>query len=31
MVDPGPSNTFVLLDEREDSINDGYSMVDMAG
>ena len=31
MVDPGPSNTFVLLDEREDSINDGYFVVDMAG
>ena len=31
MVDPGPSNTFVMLDEREDSINDGYFVVDMAG
>ena len=31
MNDPGPSNTFVLLDEREDSINDGYFVVDMAG
>ena len=31
MVDPGPSNTIVLLDEREDSINDGYFVVDMAG
>ncbi len=29
--DPGPSQTFVLLDEREDSINDGYFVVDMAG
>jgi prepilin-type processing-associated H-X9-DG protein len=29
--DPGPSRTFVLLDEREDSINDGYFVVDMAG
>ena len=28
---PGPSNTFVLLDEREDSINDGYFVVDMNG
>ncbi len=28
---PGPSETFVLLDEREDSINDGYFVVDMAG
>jgi len=31
MNNPGPSNTFVLLDEREDSINDGYFVVDMAG
>ena len=31
MNDPGPSNTFVMLDEREDSINDGYFVVDMAG
>ena len=31
MIDPGPSNTFVMLDEREDSINDGYFVVDMAG
>jgi prepilin-type N-terminal cleavage/methylation domain-containing protein len=31
MVDPGPSGTFVLLDEREDSINDGYWVVEMAG
>ncbi|MCK5887329.1 MAG: hypothetical protein KAG70_12645, partial [Alcanivorax sp.] len=30
-VAPGPSNTFVMLDEREDSINDGYFVVDMAG
>ncbi len=28
---PGPSSTFVLLDEREDSINDGYFVVDMNG
>ena len=28
---PGPSDTFVLLDEREDSINDGYFVVDMNG
>jgi prepilin-type N-terminal cleavage/methylation domain-containing protein/prepilin-type processing-associated H-X9-DG protein len=28
---PGPANTFVLLDEREDSINDGYFVVDMNG
>ncbi len=31
MNNPGPSSTFVLLDEREDSINDGYFVVDMAG
>jgi len=29
--DPGPAGTFVLLDEREDSINDGYYVTDMAG
>jgi prepilin-type N-terminal cleavage/methylation domain-containing protein/prepilin-type processing-associated H-X9-DG protein len=31
MVDPGPSGTFVFLDEREDSINDGMFVVDMDG
>jgi prepilin-type processing-associated H-X9-DG protein len=31
MTDPGPSSTWVFLDEREDSINDGYFVVDMAG
>jgi prepilin-type N-terminal cleavage/methylation domain-containing protein/prepilin-type processing-associated H-X9-DG protein len=31
MIDPGPSGTWVFLDEREDSINDGYFVVDMAG
>jgi prepilin-type N-terminal cleavage/methylation domain-containing protein/prepilin-type processing-associated H-X9-DG protein len=31
MVDPGPSGTWVFLDEREDSINDGYFVVDMIG
>lgn len=31
MADPGPSSTWVFLDEREDSINDGYFVVDMAG
>ena len=31
MVDPGPAGTFVLLDERNDSINDGYYVVDMQG
>jgi prepilin-type N-terminal cleavage/methylation domain-containing protein len=30
-VDPGPSATFVFLDEREDSINDGMFVVDMTG
>jgi prepilin-type N-terminal cleavage/methylation domain-containing protein/prepilin-type processing-associated H-X9-DG protein len=30
-LDPGPSNTFVLLDEREDSINDAFWVVDMTG
>ena len=31
MVSPGPSMTFVFLDERHESINDGYWVVDMAG
>jgi prepilin-type N-terminal cleavage/methylation domain-containing protein len=31
MTDPGPAMTWVFLDEREDSINDGYFVVDMAG
>ncbi len=31
MNNPGPSRTWVLLDEREDSINDGYFVVDMKG
>ncbi|HWH68968.1 MAG TPA: prepilin-type N-terminal cleavage/methylation domain-containing protein [Candidatus Sulfotelmatobacter sp.] len=31
MLDPGPSRTFVFLDEREDSINDGMFVVDMTG
>jgi hypothetical protein len=31
MVKPGPSRTFVLLDERKDSINDGYFVVEMDG
>ena len=29
IVDPGPTRTFVFLDEREDSINDGMFVVDM--
>lgn len=28
---PGPAGTFVFLDEREDSINDGFFVVDMDG
>jgi prepilin-type N-terminal cleavage/methylation domain-containing protein/prepilin-type processing-associated H-X9-DG protein len=31
MNNPGPTQTFVFLDEREDSINDGYFAVDMSG
>jgi prepilin-type N-terminal cleavage/methylation domain-containing protein/prepilin-type processing-associated H-X9-DG protein len=31
MTDPGPASTFVFVEEREDSINDGYFVVDMAG
>ncbi len=31
MLKPGPANTFVLLDERKDSINDGYFVVEMDG
>lgn len=31
MVRPGPSMTFVLVDEREDSINDGYFVTEMNG
>ncbi len=31
MTDPGPARTFVFLDEREDSINDGMFVVDMTG
>ncbi|MCD6340289.1 MAG: DUF1559 domain-containing protein [Verrucomicrobia bacterium] len=30
-VDPGPSQTWVLLDEREDSINDGFYVTWMPG
>jgi prepilin-type N-terminal cleavage/methylation domain-containing protein/prepilin-type processing-associated H-X9-DG protein len=30
-IDPGPTMTFVLLDEREDSINDGFWVTDMTG
>ena len=31
MIRPGPAKTFVLLDEREDSINDGFFVVQMDG
>jgi prepilin-type N-terminal cleavage/methylation domain-containing protein len=31
MTDPGPAGTWVLIDEREDSINDGFFVVDMLG
>ena len=31
LTDPGPARTFVLLDEREDSINDAFYVVQMAG
>ena len=31
LVDPGPSRTWVFLDEREDSINDGEMVVSMNG
>jgi prepilin-type N-terminal cleavage/methylation domain-containing protein/prepilin-type processing-associated H-X9-DG protein len=30
-TDPGPSMTFVLIEEREDSINDGYWVTEMIG
>jgi prepilin-type N-terminal cleavage/methylation domain-containing protein/prepilin-type processing-associated H-X9-DG protein len=31
MKDPAPARTYVLLDERDDSINDGYFVVTMRG
>jgi hypothetical protein len=31
MSQPGPATTFVLLEERQDSINDGYFVVEMDG
>ena len=31
MIDPGPSMTWVLLDEREDSMNDGFWVTQMNG
>ena len=30
-IDPGPSSTWILLDEREDSINDGFWVTMMPG
>jgi prepilin-type N-terminal cleavage/methylation domain-containing protein len=30
-INPGAANTFVFLDEREDSINDGFFVVEMNG
>jgi len=31
MTDPSPSKTWILMDEREDRINNGYFYVDMTG
>jgi prepilin-type N-terminal cleavage/methylation domain-containing protein/prepilin-type processing-associated H-X9-DG protein len=31
MAQPGPANTFVLLDENQNTINDGYFVVEMDG
>jgi hypothetical protein len=31
IISPTPAKAFVLLDEREDSINDGWFGVDMSG
>lgn len=31
MTDPSPSKTFVFLDERDDSINDGFFVTEMTG
>ena len=31
IANPGPAKAFVFIDEREDSINDGYFAVDMTG
>ncbi len=31
MVDPGPTMTWVLVDEHPDSINDGFFVIDMTG
>lgn len=31
MINPGPASTYVFLDERKESINDGYWVVEMLG
>ena len=31
MLDPGPAKTYVILDERQDSINDAYFVQEMDG
>jgi prepilin-type processing-associated H-X9-DG protein len=31
MIDPGPTMTWVMLDEREDSMNDGFWVTQMNG
>ena len=31
MLNPGPANTLTLLEEREDSINDGFFVISMQG
>lgn len=31
MIDPPPARTFVILDEREDRLNNGFFVVDMTG
>jgi len=31
IIDPGPASTYVFLDERKESINDGYWVVEMIG
>ena len=31
MLKPGPANTITLLEEREDSINDGFFVISMEG
>ena len=31
VIDPGPAQTWVFVDEREDSINDGFFVISMEG